>query len=368
MTIEHKLRILSLCSVQANGGVYAIRQFAPLEELKKQGLIEVEHYGYNEGQKHVDPPNEEYFAKYKDWADIVYSSREDTPQYTAMLGGVAKWYGVPAMVDYDDNVHAVRPWNPGYASFHPNSPHKIWNIKLVQEAKFLTVSTNNLKKIYSKYCNNIYLCENSIDFEIRDKILDTPPEVPKKDNEIRIGWAGSSAHWENLKIIEKDVYKILDKYPQTTFHYTGLFGDLFKDAKYGDRIQPVKFADIGDWPKKLKAMGLDIALAPLADNEFNRAKSNLRILEYAACKFPTIASPVEPYRDYIKPNNGDIAILCNNDEWFDKISFLIDNPQRRVLIGELGYKYCKENYNIKQKSLMWFDAFKTAIKKYKRSL
>src|SRR5690606_19133931 len=54
---------------------------------------------------------------------------------------------------------------------------------------------------------------------------------------------------------------------------------------------------IEQYPARLAALDLDLAIAPLEDNQFNRCKSNLRLLEFGTCGFPVVCSDVEPFRD-----------------------------------------------------------------------
>jgi hypothetical protein len=54
---------------------------------------------------------------------------------------------------------------------------------------------------------------------------------------------------------------------------------------------------IHEYPAKLAALNLDLALAPLEENPFNECKSNLRLLEYGICGFPVVCSDITCYRD-----------------------------------------------------------------------
>jgi len=53
---------------------------------------------------------------------------------------------------------------------------------------------------------------------------------------------------------------------------------------------------VGRYPARLARLGFDIAVAPLVDHPFNRAKSALKLLEYGALALPVVASDIEPYR------------------------------------------------------------------------
>lgn len=51
-----------------------------------------------------------------------------------------------------------------------------------------------------------------------------------------------------------------------------------------------------DYPQKLMSLGLDLALAPLGDGWLDACRSNVRLLEYAACGYPLVCSDVLPYQ------------------------------------------------------------------------
>jgi GT2 family glycosyltransferase/glycosyltransferase involved in cell wall biosynthesis len=54
-------------------------------------------------------------------------------------------------------------------------------------------------------------------------------------------------------------------------------------------------------PMALYQLNLDIALAPLLNNEFNRAKSINKLLEYGACGYYTLCSNIKPYEGVTCP-------------------------------------------------------------------
>ena len=121
---------------------------------------------------------------------------------------------------------------------------------------------------------------------------------------------------------------------------------MFEYNDFGGRVKKSKFVDLKKWPERLKAMGLDIAIAPLADNHFNRGKSNLRVLEYWAAKYPVIASPVEPYK-FIK-NGKDGLLAMEEYDFLQAMEKLINNEEERVKLAEAGYQRLTKEYDVNQ--------------------
>ena len=80
---------------------------------------------------------------------------------------------------------------------------------------------------------------------------------------------------------------------------------------------------IADYPNRLAALDLDLALAPLEDNLFNRCKTNLRQLEYGACGYPVVCSDIDPFRDSGLP----VTLVRNRtDDWLQAIRMHLADP------------------------------------------
>ena len=370
-----KIKVFNRIPPAADCGVGYYRQYMPILEAKKQGKADFVCYDFTWGTNTEEEQEietiEKELAKGGDWCDIMYFSRNDVPAYIAQAGGLRDFYKKPIVLDIDDNVQVTRPYNPGYRSFHPGSPNMVWNIKSLGVFDGFTVSTQNLKDYYSKYTDpdNIYVCPNSLDWEERDAVYNSDFSnselFKKKDGEIRIGWTGSGAHWENLKHIEDAVLQILRDYPQTTFYYTCIFGDLFQDKELADRIHKVNWSELKTWDRFNREVNFDIALAPLCDNDFNRAKSNLRVLEYASARYSVVCSPVEPYNCF---TNKEVIFAKEEEEWYNAIEKLVNDSNLREKLALTLYNRCKKEYNIKSNYIIWIKALKDIEKKFKKKI
>ena len=63
------------------------------------------------------------------------------------------------------------------------------------------------------------------------------------------------------------------------------------------RTKQVALVPVTEFPDRLMRERFDIALAPLAANPFNEARSNLKFLEYSLAGAATVASAVGPFSD-----------------------------------------------------------------------
>ncbi len=136
----------------------------------------------------------------------------------------------------------------------------------------------------------------------------------------RVGWAGGTAHAGDLALIA-DIVKDLADEVDWVFLGTMPKGAEAHIAEYHEGVE------IRQYPEKLASLGLDLALAPLEDNLFNRCKSNLKFLEYGACGYPVIASDIECYRGSGLP----VTLVKNRyKDWLEAIrSHLADRDASR---------------------------------------
>ncbi len=238
----------------------------------------------------------------------------------------------PLLLEIDDDVFNVNPENVAAESYNPNSNFEYFAEMQIRNANALIVSTEYLKDMYSKYNDHIVVIPNAIDFEKWDRL-----KLRKKKDIVRIGWAGGQAHEKDLHIIARIIPDILNKYPHVEFVFLGACSDKIE---LGDRVKHIeKWYNIEQYPSELANLRLDIGLAPLRDNYFNRAKSNLKYLEYSALKIPTVASPVEPYKGI------PVCSALDSGGWITILSDLIENKAKRESFGLIAYNHVKKNYN-----------------------
>ena len=72
--------------------------------------------------------------------------------------------------------------------------------------------------------------------------------------------------------------------------------------------------------------GFDVGIAPIADNPFNRAKSNVKVKEYAVMGVPWLASPIGPYAGLGEKQGGR---LVPDDRWYEELERLVDDERAR---------------------------------------
>jgi len=293
--------------------------------------------------------------------DAMIFQRADTMAMFSLAMMIRKIYNIPVIQEVDDYVFAVPGSNPAIRDYYDKPTEQ----KSDKEEPLMTarmslgtfdgyiVSTPWLKEFYQNY-SPTFICPNSIDLSRRI-------QKPKKQHDdFRIMFSSSSTHTVGLKFLVPIVEKFLKKYPDATFYQFRNLPHFIdsKQVKYMDWVLPDKY-----W-SYINSLSPDVCLAPLADVLFNRAKSNLRLLEYwTSGKNAVIASPIEHYRNTIV--DGKNGLLAKDpDEWFEKLEYLYKNRKAGEQLGNEGYKTVQKDYNLEKNAHLWTDAVSDIIKNY----
>ena len=217
--------------------------------------------------------------------------------------------------EIDDILSAVPEWSP----HRHHIPYDV-DTRMARAISFCDAATvttralaNHLKAIVG----------DGLDVRIRPNMLskDDLIKIDEAKNKskgfrtkVRIGWGGGISHIGDLQYLYPAIKQFQDK---VTWVFLGQGPELNIPFEFHPGVQPPEYL------AKLASLDLDLMVAPLVDNVFNRCKSNLRILEGAACKYPVIASPVEPYLD----GNPPVYSYAEPDQWVEKIGeFLESKP------------------------------------------
>ncbi len=167
----------------------------------------------------------------------------------------------------------------------------------------LIVATQPLKEAYRKLIGDIVVVPNYLESERWEGLRSAQRQGPRP----RVGWAGSISHSGDLALLQQVMRELASEADFV------LFGMCPPELRpYVREFHPAVPFDA--YPARLASLGLDLAIAPLELNEFNAAKSNLRILEYGILGWPVVCTDIEPYR------NAPVRRVRNRpEEWIEAI-------------------------------------------------
>jgi glycosyltransferase involved in cell wall biosynthesis len=298
--------------------------------------------------------------------DAVIFQRADVLTIYSLAMMVRQTYNIPVIQETDDYVFEIPHTNPAIQSYFDKpteyrnenqvDPLTVARMSLGSYDGYI-VTTPFLKRFYENY-SPTYICPNSIDLSEREQL---PKE---KHDDFRIIFSSSATHTDGLKFLVPVIDRFLTEHEDATFYHYWSMPKFFKGKPYEKRIKMMKWERPEKYWKYINSISPDVCLAPLTDVMFNRAKSNLRLLEYwTSGNNAVIASPVEPYVNTIK--NGKNGFLAKStDEWYEKLEYLYHNRQKLDKLGKEGYKTVKKHYNLEKNARYWADAVNSIIRGY----
>lgn len=307
--------------------------------------------------------------------DLIWLRHSDNARAIVGLLAFAEYYNVPVIMDLDDNYLAVLPSQPAYEIYHKGSVKNAIVGASLSLVNAVSVSTAPLKEAYQKHIKEVHNVDQKIYVlpncnDINDWNY---PKYERNDDNIVIGWQGSTTHDEDLDIVVPVIRELLEKYKNVYFEVLGgiprekfdWFLNKFGEVKDRVKIKLGTFAWQG-WPELLSRQGWDIGIAPLADNEFNRGKSHIKWMEYSMYQIPCVASKVYPYYKKVPDNFFGVStikhektgFLCETrEDWMFYLEKLIKDKNLRKKVGNNAYNFIKKNWQYKD----WIVAWKKVI-------
>lgn len=265
------------------------------------------------------------FYKGMAWVKFQRSAEDHQLEYIKDIASKVKLAtGTKLIYEVDDLLTPDIP-KTNYA--HEYYAHYWENVKnILRTVDAMTVSTEPLVNVYKPYCENITVLPNHL-----PKFIWGEEEWKNHENKKpRILYAGSANHF-NPEAPGGDFGPKLIKFIMDTverFQWVFVGGIPFElQPLCGHVIEYHPWQTITNLPTFLKSLKIDIGLAPLEDNLFNRCKSNIKMLEYSALGIPGIYSNVTPYRKAM--------YTCDVEEYMiDRIETLVYDVDLRKKVWE----------------------------------
>ncbi len=280
--------------------------------------------------------------------------------------------GLKIVFDIDDYWHLERD-HPMYSTYKERDIPKQTEEAIIG-ADLVTTTTPYLAEKIKELNKNVEVLENAID-PTEKQWSTRPTQAPRT----RFGWIGGVFHRNDVKMMSESFKRVRmdnDLKPKIQLRSTFNQGDEYKaiESMFTDDYKLVTkeykaflntFAQDKEpnspffndepyrrlWGKDVYNYAtlydyIDCALIPLQDSNFNRMKSELKMIEAGFKHKACIVSDVKPYDLVI--NNNCLAVKQGRDfiDWYVNMRKLANNPSQIEDLGEALYEAVKDKYNI----------------------
>ena len=407
-----KINIL-VVQEDTQGGVGFYRSFQPHEKLVKMFPDEFE-VTYETSPKWN---NCEFLRNF----DIIHFHKGVSNNYDYFIKALefCKENNIVTICDIDD-YWVLGEHHPGHSAFIRNKTDKMV-VQSLMKADYVTTTTKLFKDKILPLNKKVEIIPNSID------PTDNRFAVNKKKcNKIRIGMIMGSSHWYDLLTMNNFVKnlprEILDKiefvlcgfdlrgevryidangkmtsrnltpHESVWYNYEQYLTDNYNiiSPQYHNFLE--QFIPYQEYPHEeqegykrrwTKNMDhyyehfseIDVLLAPLEENDFNKVKSQLKVIEAAFSHSAIIATNFGPYTLDLKNifvKGGGIdktgnAILIDprkaHKEWYKAIEKIVKNPELIPLLQDNLYNDIHEKYDLNNVTKQRAEFYRKIIKK-----
>ena len=266
---------------------------------------------------HIGPPIFEWLIKFVFRKKIIYDFDD------------AIWH-----LNYSDKNKIVRFFK------------STWKVKYICKWADIVVTGNSYLANYAKKYNpNVIIIPTTIDTTYHKK-------KNLKNEKLTIGWTGTLTTLKQLETALPIIKKLKQKYNFTFYIISNEKPDFEIDFDFKKWQVDSEIEDL---------YKIDIGIMPLPDDEWANGKCGLKGLQYMALEIPTIMSPVGVNTEIIQDGiNGFLA--KSEQEWFDKLSLLIENQELRHQLGKAGRETIVSRYSIEANQQKYFEAFDLILK------
>jgi glycosyltransferase involved in cell wall biosynthesis len=290
---------------------------------------------------------------------VVFFNRLPTEPVDSFLLNKKK-IGFKYIVDLDDYFHLF----PGhYLQYHwINNKIAESLIKIIQNADVVTTTNNVLAGKIAEYNKNIVIIPNALPFDTDQFTLKNAGEL---HGMTRFIYAAGASHAHDAMMLHEPLHLLnrVNKFDNHSLYEIKLAGvesinpQHHAQWEYMQSIVSLESNMTGNGYYRQEAakpvmeyMSLydnsDVALAPLQDNDFNRCKSNLKVLEAGAKGIPIITSAIHPYKNGTDSPNVEHAATPR--EWFKLMKWMIENPEYRRDTGAMLAEHVRKYYHLKK--------------------
>lgn len=357
---------------------------------------------------------EDFLKKY----DLIHIHKQLDKELRLMI--TIKFLGIPVIVDVDDYYYLGND-HPMSLSAKKEKWHEAV-IRHLEMADYVSTTTDIYAKELKKHNKNVLVFPNAIDPNEKQYC-----QEKNKSDKLRVGLICGSSHLHDIELLNgiaetakqnSNVQLVLCGFdtngtrtiyhndtgqverrpilPQESvwFDYERIITDNYKYISREHRDFLLRFVKGVDdpftnepyrrmWTRNINQYAthyenVDVLLAPLKENDFNKMKSQLKEIEAGfthtaliAQNFGAYTIDLVPFREFGgKINENGTALLVdsrkNHKDWAKNINFLAEHPEYVEKLKENLYNFVKNKYSLEKVCEERVNVYKNIVKNYKK--
>ena len=326
-----------------NGSSY-IRLLRPLSHPSNHGAVDVSH-----GAELTS-----------DDVDLVIIDRlwrgDLAPGRQSNLLATLERRSIPYIYSIDDNLLDLN-LQPGCRQSPTTVQRNLVRV-FIRSAAGVIVSTSYLAQRLAPLNRKVLVLPNQLDETLYRRAGKRGAGAP--GGELVIGYMGTFSHLDDLMMIAQPLRKVLASHPkQVRLELVGVArADELLAMFPGVNVRvlevpgsSVRYPEFVGWMQQF--IHWDFALAPLELNQFNRSKSDIKLLDYGILGIPGIFSRGPAYEESVAHDRNGLLVENSNAAWEASIERLVADPDLLASLADTVKEYVWSSRTLAQHAAEW---------------
>lgn len=306
--------------------------------------------------------------------DVVHMGYSTHVYHIELLVAMRNAGKVPVVVDMDDDIYNVPPYNMAFKHYHPGAPERRVVRLNLKVADAVAASTQPLADEVSKQgdANATLYLPNLHDPSVWEGLMADPRR--EHDQSVRMLFAGGLGRFGDLSVpaVKEAVELLMTKFdgtagkPMLRLFFVGCYPDWaakwMQDAKdpFANRAFFTKFSPLDTYFRALKWISPDIMINPVDTNTFNASKSAIKAIEAGAIGAAFVCTDWPTHAEV--PADACLKVANTTTQWVESLEALITDPSLRVK-QSLKLTNWVDNYTYSKHINLWENAYQSVIDK-----
>ena len=221
-------------------------------------------------------------------------------------------------------------------------------IAMMNYADHVITCTPDLNEFAQQFCAHCTDISSTLDTE---RML--PVNTYTNTAPVVIGWTGTHSTAPYLYLLT-EVLQRLAKERKYKLRVIGNFNFHMDGVDY-------EYFDWSAAEEVKQLQGIDIGIYPLPVDAWVMGKSGLKALTYMTFALPVVATNVGAAINRVLTDNENGFLVKTEDEWLDRLKFLIDHPLERARIGKNARQTVLDKFSIEANKPVYLNILKSLV-------